>query len=242
MPNKSSPNSPKNAIPDRGLTPEFIAKWDMDLTTIKSLNKIANENKCLLVIKGGMATEAYLGGKLTRAHNDIDANFVNLAKLPEDQIFREVERIIKSEKINWELYSRSPEKIEYREKEDERPFFNRRRLELMIKSNQEIPPDVRKLVYTNGEEINVNVTEFYNFVAMKIKKLFEVQEGPYERETNKSDYTDLKRLLSLPECNKDKVVQSLSKAIKHSPDPDKEALKEYDFVVDLISQLEEVRK
>lgn len=232
-------NSPKNAIPDRELTSEFIKKWDLDLATVQSLDKVSKENGCLLVVKGGLAVEAHLGGKLSRAHNDIDATFYNLSGLTDSQIFEFVEKHIMAEKTIWELYKKSPEKIEFREKEDKRPFFSRRRLELQVASGLVQEMEVKKLIFSNGQEINVNVLELYNLVVHKIHKLYMVNTNPSlaERTTNRSDYTDLRSLIILTKYKKNKAIQNLSKIIKKASNPVEKATEEYNFVTGLLSQL-----
>lgn len=233
------PNGPKNAIPDRKLTPEFKNKWDADLATIDGIQKLAEEKGCKLIVRGGFATEAFAGGYLTRSHNDIDARFLNTSKLSDDEIFKLVEKVIKEEKTDWELYSRKPEKIEYREKEDERPFFNRRRLELYIAPETDVDPSKKKLFYTDGRNIEVFVPEFYRFVAEKFKKLFNVNDKPEEaeRESNLSDYTDLKRLINTPGYDPERTKKELANIIKYFKNPAEQAAREYDFITDLLSQV-----
>lgn len=231
-------NGPKNAVANRELTPEFKDKWDLDLTTIENLQKSAEGKGCKLILRGGMATEAFAGGVLTRAHNDIDAQFLNLGAIPTDEIFELVEKTVKTEGTNWQIYQNSSNKIEFREKEDERPFFNRRRLELKIIKEAHINPEKKKLIFGNGREIEVEVPEFYGFVAEKVKKLFIVNDKPEEaeRETNLSDYADLKRLLNIPGYDPTKTQAELTKKIKNYGNRE-EARHEYDYVIDLLSQL-----
>ena len=233
------PNGPKNAIPNRELTAEFKNKWDLDLTTINNLQELAEKHGCKLVVRGGLATEAFAGGHLTRSHNDIDARFLNTSKLSDDEIFKLVEKVMETDKTDWKLYSSKPEKIEYREKEDERPFFNRRRLELYIASETDIDPSKRKLFYTDGLSIEVFVPEFYRFVAEKFKKLFMVNDKPEEaeRESNLSDYTDLKRLINTAGFDAERTKKELANIIKYFDNPVEEAVREYNFIMDLLSQV-----
>lgn len=233
------PNGPKNAIPDRELTTEFKNKWDADLTTIDHIQKSAEGKGCKLIVRGGFATEAFAGGHLTRSHNDIDAQFLNSSNLSEDEIFDIVDKIIKEEKTDWQLYKESSEKIEFREKEDERPFFNRRRLELKIGNAASVNPEKKKLFYTDGRKIEVFVPEFYRFVAEKFKKLFDVNDKleEAERESNLSDYTDLKRLVNTAKYNHERTKKELKSIIKYSDNPTEEAEREYDFIMGLLAQV-----
>lgn len=233
------PNGPKNAVANRELTSELKDKWDLDLTTIDNLQKMIEENGGLFIIRGGFATEAFCGGHLTRAHNDIDAHFLNSTNLSEDKVFNIVEKVLKNEKTNWQLYKRSPEKIEFREKEDERPFFDRRRIELYISKDVFVNPERKKLIYNDSREIEVNAPEFYDFVAGKVKKLFLVNDKPEEaeRETNLSDYTDLKRLMEIPNYDPVKAIKALEHKLKNYSDPGSGAIREYNYVIDLLSQL-----
>ena len=235
----SLPNGPKNAIPDRELTPEFVSKWDKDLHTIQDLTKEAKKMNCILIVKGGLAVEAQTGGKLTRSHNDIDITFVNSSGQSDNQIFNFVNKVMKAEDTVWELYNKSPEKIEFREKEDDRPFFNRRRLEFIIKKESDLKYEEKELVFSNGHKISVMVTEFYQLIALKTKKLFSVNDDPEhaERDTNVSDYTDLKRMIELPGYNKEKALKMLVEALKNYKNPSSEAVKEYDFVTDLLKEV-----
>lgn len=235
----NGPNSPKNAVANRELTQEFKDKWDMDLATINNLQKSIEKNGGKLVVRGGFATEAFAGGSLTRAHNDIDAHFLNLTNLSDEEVFKIVEGVIKAEETKWQLYKRSPEKIEFREREDKRPFFNRRRIELYVANETNINPEKKKLIFNNGREIEVDVAEFYGFVSGKIRKLFMVNDRPEEaeRETNLSDYTDLKRLLNVPGYDKEKTLRALSEHFKKVRNPDAEAKREYEYVMELLTQL-----
>lgn len=70
------------------LTPKFITKSDLDIKTINDLSKYATSVGSQLVLTGGYATEAHLGGKITRAHGHIDCVFLNVAGIFHEELLQ----------------------------------------------------------------------------------------------------------------------------------------------------------
>lgn len=223
------------------ITPEQIRRTENDLATIKSLSDYAERNKTILVLSGGYATEALCGGNITRPHGDIDACLFVSKTDNIEQIFSVVERdIIHKEQTAWKKYKTTNIKIEFRENNDSKTFFDRRRLELKINSKKNITYFIPAfLVNSQGEKIKVNVVEINELLAEKIHKFYSLKDGvdtSKDRHTDDRDIYDLKRLLDSPDKNLKKIFAVLSeKYIEPMENQDslEQAKLEYDYVMHL---------
>ena len=103
----------ENDTRDIALTPEFVKKSDMDIATIVALDKFAKETGNILVLTGGYATEAHCGGKITRAHGDIDAHLILTGQKSAGELFFGVRELLSRESTNWILRDQKPDKVVY---------------------------------------------------------------------------------------------------------------------------------
>ncbi|KKP46661.1 MAG: hypothetical protein UR39_C0009G0018 [Candidatus Woesebacteria bacterium GW2011_GWA1_33_30] len=213
------------------LTPEFIIKSDLDIQTIKSLSKYAKlQNNCL-IITGGYATEAHLGGKITRAHGDIDCILLNLSKVPNEQILFQVGTILIKEKTRWIQNKTQPNRGDWRENRKNTPFNNRRRIELKILDEKQFKNQFveLKLIDSSGEKIKVFVEDIYSILVEKIHKFYLLKDGvdtTKDRESSLSDFVDLARLMKSANV-------SVITLLKHLHGKNEE----YKYVVELLGKI-----
>ena len=130
---KKLENDTKNVT----LTKEFNIKSDKDIETIRELDKFARKTKNILVLSGGYTTEALCGGKITRAHGDIDAHLILTGEKSTKEIFPGIQKLLSKEETEWKMYSQKPDKFEFREDASEKKFDAKRRLELRLNEPHE---------------------------------------------------------------------------------------------------------
>ena len=83
----------------------------------------------------------------------------------------------------------------------------------------------KKLIDSKGGGVEIDVIDLVQTVTEKIHKFYELKDGvdtSKERHSSVSDYYDLKRLLALPEFDKESIKNK-------SPE-------EYDYVIALMSR------
>ena len=231
-------NLDKLAVP---ITPAQIIKTDLDLATIKSLNAYAEANGLVVVLTGGYATEALCGGNITRPHGDVDIHLQKGDIGDSKQIFSLIEEeIIFKEPTNWKTFKQTDTKSEYREEDESKPFFDRRRLEIVLYASENSAWYVPAfLVDSQGERINVQVVEINDLLAQKIHKFYslkDVVDTSKERHTDDRDIYDLKRLLNSPNFDLEKMLRILAEnRVQSEAKGGKidQARKEFDYVSDL---------
>ena len=223
------------------ITPEQIRKTDLDLATIKSLNAYTQANGWVVVLTGGYATEALCGGNITRPHGDVDIHILIDDLGDAKQIFSSIEKeIIFKESTNWKTYKQTDTRSEYREEGESKPFFDRRRLEIVLYASENtIWYAPAFLVDSQGERINVHVVETNDLLAQKIHKFYSLKDGvdtSKERHTDDRDIYDLKRLLNSPNIDIEKMLKILAEnRVQAEATGGKidQARKEFDYVLDL---------
>ena len=136
----------KNDIRDATLSNKAILKSDRDIETIKSLNKFAKRSGNILVLSGGYAVEAHCGGKITRAHGDIDAHFILTGKVPNDQLLVQAQELLDEENTKWKVKQRIPDKLDYIEDDENKEFFDKRHVEVRL--NTPHKNNIKYLPYT----------------------------------------------------------------------------------------------
>lgn len=225
------------------LSKEAVLKSDRDIATISALNEFAIKTGNILVLSGGYATEALCGGKITRAHGDIDAHLVLTGLKSADELFSGVRDLLSKEDTRWNLRSQKTEKVDYLEDDENKEFFEKRRVEVYLNSphegNTSYPK--KKLIDSQGKEIEVCVVDLIELTASKIHKLFEAKDGvdtSQDRHSSQTDHVDLKRLMKTKEYEKQKIIDALMHTIKLSGKEEtrshERALEEYDFSVSLL--------
>ncbi len=197
------------------LSEEAVFKSDKDLITIQSLNNLAKKTGNILVLHGGYATEAHCGGQITRAHGDIDAHLILTGNTSTKELSTEIQELVKKEDTEWILRSEKPDKIEYIENNDDKDFFDRRRLEVGLHQPHErnINYPLKTLIDSKGNKIEIHVIDLTELIANKIYKLYEVKSGVDEtkdRHTSKTDLIDLKRLVETNDHNKSSIIEFLT--------------------------------
>gem|GEM_PF-6454152 len=197
------------------LSEEAVIKSDKDLATIQSLNDLAKKTGNILVLHGGYATEAHCGGQITRAHGDMDAHLILTGDTPINKLSTEIQELVSKEETDWILRSEKPDKMEYVENDDDKDFFNKRRLEVGLHEPHErnINYPKKTIVDSKGNNIEVHVVDLTELIANKIYKLYEAKDGvnkDTDRHTSKTDLIDLKRLLETKECDKSLIVEFLT--------------------------------
>lgn len=223
------------------MTKEQIRKTNLDLATIKSLNAYAETNGLVVVLTGGYATEALCGGDITRPHGDVDIHILVDDLGDSKQILSSIEEgIIFKESTKWKTYKQTDTKGEYREEDESKPFFDRRRLEIVFHTKEDTTWYVPAfLVDSQGERISVQVVEINGLLAQKIHKIYSLKNGidtSKERHTDDRDIYDLKRLLSSPNFDLEKMLRMLAEnRVQAETEADKidQARKEFDYVSDL---------
>lgn len=223
-------NKLKNDTRGIELTPKFVEKGDKDIGTIAALNEYANETGNTMVITGGYATEALCGGKITRAHGDVDVYFILTGSETIETLKGGIHDLLFKEDTKWLVRERNPKRIDYLEDDEEQEFFDKRRIEIHLVSPDEssLKYSKKKLVDSRGKEIKICVIDLMQTVTEKIHKFYELKDGvntEKDRHSSKSDYDDLKRLLQLKELNKE-IIKKM-------------APEEYDYVISLLSDFEE---
>ena len=214
------------------LTPQFVEKSDKDIATILALDKYAKEAGNTLVLTGGYATEALCGGEITRAHGDVDAHIILTGSESTETLNRGIRDLLFKEDIKWVVRERNPKRVDYLEDDDQKEFFDKRRVEvhLISPSESNLKYSKKKLIDSKGRGIETGVIDLTQTVTEKIHKFYELKDGidtSKDRHSSKSDYFDLKRLLALPELDREGIRNN--------------APEEYDYVVSLISKYENGR-
>ena len=82
----------------------------MDIATILSLGKFAEETGNILVLTGGYAVEAWCGGKIARAHGDIDAHLILTGNKSAGELFSGVRELLSNESTKWTLRDQKTDK------------------------------------------------------------------------------------------------------------------------------------
>jgi len=211
------------------LTPEFVEKSDKDIATISALDEFAKETGNALVLTGGYATEAHCRGKITRAHGDVDVHIILTGSESVGAINRGIKTLLFKEDTKWVVRERNPKRVDYLEDDDKKEFFDKRRIEVHLVSPSEsnLKYSRKKLIDSKGVEIEICVIDLMQTVTEKIHKFYELKNGidtSKDRYSSKSDYFDLKKLLTLPELDREGIRDS--------------AQEEYDYVVSLMSKYE----
>ncbi|KKS32053.1 MAG: hypothetical protein UU93_C0011G0014 [Candidatus Amesbacteria bacterium GW2011_GWA2_42_12] len=219
----------ENDTRDIALTPEFVKKSDMDIATIVALDKFAKETGNILVLTGGYATEAHCGGKITRAHGDIDAHLILTGQKSAGELFSGVREFLNKESTNWILRDQKPDKVDYLEDDENKEFFGKRRIEVRLNpphaANVKYPK--KKLIDSHGRIVEVCVIDLIEMVSGKIHKIFELKDGvdvAKDRHSSISDHFDLKRLLALPILDKENIRNK--------------SAEEYDYAISLFGENE----
>jgi hypothetical protein len=206
--------------PEPALTPEQLRKCDLDIETISKLGELANQLGGKLILNGGYAVEALLGGAITRPHGDIDVAL----NLPSEDIEESARngaiQIIEDEKTytNWVETPDSKNRghfIEYREENSEIPEFkDRRRIELytfdQVKGRKLVD---KVLVDSQGIEHRVIVPTLEEVVADKVR-IFnrdeEKEENKDKRRTTQTDIDDFNRLIKSDKFNKERYLETMA--------------------------------
>src|SRR3989338_2174961 len=201
-------NKLKNDTRDISLTAEFIEKSDKDIATIAVLDEYAKITGNILVLSGGYTTEVLCGGKITRAHGDIDAHLILTGEKSTKEIFPGIQKLLSKEETEWKMYSQKPDKFEFREDASEKKFDAKRRLELRLNEPHEnnIQYPKEKLINSNGKEIEVTVVDLTETVIQKLSKFYSLRNGVdtnTDRHSSRTDFIDLNRLLAQERLNKE---------------------------------------
>lgn len=213
-----------NDIRNIDLNPEAIAKSDKDIQTIMALSALARNEGAKLALTGGYATEALCGGTIARPHGDIDARFIfdtPVGTKTGRRVFDGVWQILEAEDTSWEIKNPHPGHVEYIESGGGRSDFERRRLDvgIPVKGFYDVEFEEATLSDSHGETVAVTVVAYEDLVADKINKLYSLREKvntDKDRHPSITDHFDLKRLLSLPRFEKDKVFEKLAKLTRSS--------------------------
>jgi len=210
------------------LSAKAVVKCDKDIATIATLDVFAKTIGNILVLTGGYAVEALCGGKITRAHGDVDAHLILTGSKSSDEIFSGVRDLLYKEGTKWKLRDQKPDKVDYLEDDENKEFFEKRRVEVRLNAPHEanIKYPKKKLIDSHGKVIEVCIIDLDDMVLGKIHKLFELKDGvdtTIDRDISISDYFDLKRLLALPELDRGDIKNK--------------APEEYDYVISLLQQL-----
>jgi hypothetical protein len=214
---------------DIDLTPEFIVKSDLDIQTMMSIFEYAKKHHHTVVITGGYATEAQLGGRILRAHGDIDCILLKHTDVANDQIFEEVQAILAKEKTDWQFIRQAANKLDCREKRTDIPFNLRRRFELKIPREKwpESEYEPKTLYNSVGEAVHLTVSSLYPLIREKIHKFYEVRNGVDEvkdRVSSLCDVIDLARLLGSENVNKYELLKHVTQ-------------EEYEYILRLLNKL-----
>lgn len=217
----------KDDIRDIALTPEFVEKSDMDIATIEVLDEFAKITGNILVLTGGYATEAHCGGKIVRAHGDIDAHLILTGQKSTDELFFGVRELLIKENTKWVLREQKPDKVDYLENDESKEFFEKRRVEVRLNAPHEanVKYPQKKLIDSHGRVVKVCVIDLEEIISGKIHKFFELKNGvdtTKDRYSSASDYFDLKRLLALPELNREDIRNKVPE--------------EYDYITSLLER------
>lgn len=224
-----------------GLSEEAIVKSDKDIATITALDELAKSTGNILVLTGGYAVEALCGGKIARAHGDVDAHFILTGSKSSDEIFSGVRDLLNKEGTKWKLKDQQSDKVDYLEDDENKEFFERRRIEVRLNAPHEanIKYPKRKLIDSQGNTINVCVNDLSEMVSGKMFKFFEMKDGvdtSKDRHSSLSDYVDLRRLLGAEGFNKELVLKQLESFLNltDSNTSKNKALEIYDYATTLV--------
>lgn len=207
------------------LTPEFVVKSDLDIQSIRSVYAYSKQHNLTAILTGGYATEAHLGGKITRAHGDVDFVLLNPSNILNEQIFVGIRELLSAEITKWKFEQSNPNKIDCREDRDDIPFNNRRRIEFKIREDSwtESAYVAKSLQDSNGNIVKIFVVGLYPMLAEKIHKFYLIKDGvdtSKDRESSLSDVVDLARLIKLGKID--------TKLLNNE---------EYDYVLQLLNNL-----
>lgn len=207
---------PQNQVAtETALPAEAITKYDQDLVTISKLQDYANRQKRTMLLSGGLAVEAHCGGRITRPHGDIDVSMT--FQTPEINAAREeLTSLLSGEgTTNWILFAADERKIEFRENDSNKPFKDRRRVEILVRDRiPDTQTQQRKLIDSTGKEYIVTVDHIAELVAHKLR-IFNREQGKVQvektkRATNPNDKTDIRRLIALPDFDKEECLKRLA--------------------------------
>lgn len=197
-----------------GLSEEAVVKSDKDIASIAALDEYAKTIGNILVLTGGYAVEALCSGKITRAHGDVDAHLILTGSRSSDEIFSGVHDILFKESTKWKLRDQQSDKVDYLEDDENKEFFDRRRIEVRLnaphKANIKYPK--RKLIDSHGKVVEICVIDLAEIISGKMFKFFEMKDGvdtTIDRHSSISDYVDLKRLLKAEGLNKELILKQL---------------------------------
>lgn len=173
------------------------ARTDADILTIRALHERLPE--CCLMY--GYAVEAFCGGKVTRAHSDIDLQCAGQKGLI-------LEAAQKSLKGWYSLPERHPYRMEFACEDFDPPRL------VTVKVVPGLVTEGGALIDSAGWPHAVRLPEFYPFVATRIWMYNNPAMPPNcssrIREFGWQDAYDVKRLISLPRCEPDRVVAALA--------------------------------
>ena len=140
---------------------------------------------------------------------------------------RGIRDLLFKEDTKWTVRERNPKRVDYLEDDEKKEFFDKRRIEVHLVSPSEsnLKYSKKKLIDSKGGGVEIDVIDLVQTVTEKIHKFYELKDGvdtSKERHSSVSDYYDLKRLLALPELDKESIKNK-------SPE-------EYDYVIALMSR------
>jgi hypothetical protein len=195
------------------LTLVQIQKSDADLATIFALNKYIKTLHGLLVLSGGYATEALCDGEITRPHGDMDVHISISTDQNIDDLYSGIQKLLSKEKTNWTIGKKSETKIVFIEKASTISDFDKRELEITLHKEKSKPKFTEVfLVNSKREKIKVLVVNLHELLASKVHNIYSTKVGDVilGRKTKQNDINDLKRLMNLPNYNKEELLETLA--------------------------------
>ncbi len=229
------------------LTEKSILKSDKDIATISALVNLAERTGNVLLLSGGYAVEALCGGKITRAHGDVDAHMVLTGIESMQELSVETRELLDSEETKWIQKSTEEDKIDYREDIKNDSVLEKRKVEVYFNQPNELNMGApqKVLIDSKGKEVKVRVVPLNDLLSWKIAKLFEAQTAVKtvkDRYSSMTDYIDLKRLLSAADFDKDLVMKGIVDSLKYlnpkmtDSEAEAEAPNAYKTVLGLLAQ------
>lgn len=216
------PPEPRGIPGEQGLTTEQIARSDKDIKTIASLSGFAKSRGLFFELLGGYAVDALLGGKVRRAHRDIDCEFLlsssqhrGLVGMDVMSLFGERRFLPRNidysfpqkfdDSTAWLTVDADPSnRLLFAEDRDDIPIEERRRIEIYFyKFSPDLSISKKLLIGSDGVQHDVPVISLSRLVSEKVRLLAEPPKNEDDRsEARNDDFNDLRELLKSPDFNK----------------------------------------
>ena len=203
------------------LSADILARCDSDIQTMVALGELAAKHGAVSVISGGYAVEAHCGGRITRAHRDMDVHWQGQDSFSQ-QAIDEIQAVLQQNNSRWQTIEKKPGES-YQFDEMSESGKKGRRLEWSNDHFSRKGNHTKYLIDSQNNKHEVTVPPLEEVISTKAI-IFELKNAmtPEEKSVDKrymtgmpQDIREFRRLLALPSFNQEACINYLEGYFKH---------------------------